>query len=59
MDNTVAVQNIEEESESLEEEIAVKESSEDTDKDLADEVVVDEPKYDIEQSEEESKSESK
>ena len=53
VDNTVAVQNIEEESESLEEEIAVKESSEDTDKDLADEVVVDEPKYDIEQSEEE------
>ena len=59
VDNTVAVQNIEEETESLEEEIAVKESSEDTDKDLADEVVVDEPKYDIEQSEEESKSESK
>ena len=59
VDNTAEVQKIEDESESLEEEIAAEESSEDTDKDLPDEVVVDEPKDDIEKSEEEPKSESK
>ena len=59
VDNTAAVQKIEDESKSLEEEIAAEESSEDTDKDSPDEVVVDEPKDDIEKSEEEPKSESK
>ena len=59
VDNTAEVQKIEDESDSLEEEIAVEESSEDTDKDLPGEVVVDEPKDDIEKSEEEPKSESK
>ena len=59
VDNTAEVQKIEDESKSLEEEIAAEESSEDTDKDSPDEVVVDEPKDDIEKSEEEPKSESK
>jgi hypothetical protein len=59
VDNTAEVQKIEDESKSLEEEIAAEESSEDTDKDFPDEVVVDEPKDDIEKSEEEPKSESK
>ena len=59
VDNTEEVQKIEDESKSLEEEIAAEESSEDTDKDLPDGVVVDEPKDDIEKSEEEPKSESK
>ena len=59
VDNTEEVQKIEDESKSLEEEIAAEESSEDTDKDFPDEVVVDEPKDDTEKSEEEPKSESK
>ena len=59
VDNTAEVQKIEDESKSLEEEIAAEESSEDTDKDFPDEVVVDEPKDDTEKSEEEPKSESK
>ena len=58
VDNTEEVQKIEDESKSLEEEIAAEESSEDTDKDLPDEVVVDEPQDDIEEAEEEPKSES-
>ncbi|SVB12576.1 uncharacterized protein METZ01_LOCUS165430, partial [marine metagenome] len=58
VDDTAAVQEIGDESESLEEEIAVEESSEDADKDLPDEVVVDEPQDDIEEAEEEPKSES-
>jgi hypothetical protein len=58
VDDTAAAQEIGDESESLEEEIAVEESSEDADKDLPDEVVVDEPQDDIEEAEEEPKSES-
>jgi len=58
VDDTAAVQEIGDESESLEEEIAVEESSEVADKDLPDEVVVDEPQDDIEEAEEEPKSES-
>jgi ribosomal protein S2 len=56
VDDTAAVQEVGDESESLEEEISVKESSEDADKDLPDEVVVDEPQDDIEEAEEEPKS---
>ena len=55
---TAAAQEIKDESKSLEEEIAVEESSEVADKDLPDEVVVDEPQDDIEKVEEEPKSES-
>ena len=58
VDNTAAVQEIGDESEGLEEEIAVEESSEDADKDLPDEVVVDDPQDDIEEAEEEPKLES-
>jgi small subunit ribosomal protein S2 len=58
VDDTAAVQEIGDESESLEKEIAVEESSEDADKDLPDEVVVDEPQDDIKEPEEEPKSES-
>ena len=56
--NTAAVQEIGDESEGWEEEIAMEESSEDADKDLPDEVVVDEPQDDIVEPEEEHKSES-
>ena len=56
--NTAAVQEIGDESEGSVEEIAMEESSEDADKDLPDEVVVDEPQDDIEEPEEEHKSES-
>ena len=58
VDDTATVQEIGDESESLEPEIAVEESSEDADKDLPDEVVVDEPQDDKEEAEEEPKSES-
>ena len=57
VDTTAVVQETGE-SESLEEEIAVEDSSEDTDKDLPDEVVVDEPQDDVKEPEEESKPES-
>ena len=53
VDTTAVVQETGDESESLEEE-----SSEDTDKDSPDEVVVDEPQDDVKEPEEESKPES-
>ena len=56
--NTAAVREIGYENKGSEEEISVEESSEDADKDLLDEVVVDEPQDDIEEPEEEHKSES-
>ena len=56
--NTAAVQEIGDESEGSGGEIIVEESTEDADKDLPNEVVVDEPQDDIEEPEEEHKSES-
>ena len=56
--NTAAVQEIEDESEGSGGEIIVEESTKDADKDLPNEVVVDEPQDDIEEPEEEHKSES-
>jgi len=56
--NTAAVQEIGDESEGSGGEIIVEESTKDADKDLPDEVVVDEPQDDIEEPEEEHKSES-
>jgi len=56
--NTAVVQEIRDESEGSEEEIAVENSSEDVDKSLLDEKVVDKPQDDIEEPEEEQKSES-
>jgi len=58
VDNTAAVQEIGDESEGSEEEISVEKSLEDEDKDLLDEVLVDEPQDDIEEQEEEHKSEN-
>ena len=58
VDDTAPVQEIVDESESLEEEITVEESSEDVDKDLLDEIVVDEPQDDSIVEAEEPKSES-
>ena len=58
VDDTVAVQEIGDESESLEEENSVENSLQDTNKDLPDEVVVDEPQDDVKEPEEESKPES-
>ena len=56
--NTAAVQEIGDESEGSGGEIIVEESTKDADKDLPNEVVVDEPQDDIEEPEEEHKSES-
>ena len=56
--NTAAVQEIGDESEGSGGEIIVEESTKDADKDLPNEVVVDEPQDDIEEPEEERKSES-
>jgi hypothetical protein len=58
VDNTAAVQEIGDESEGSGGEIIVEESTKDVDKDLPNEVVVDEPQDDIEEPEEEHKSES-
>ena len=58
VDDTAPVQEIVDESEGLEKEISVEESSEDVDKDLPDEIVVDESQDDSIVEAEEPKSES-